>query len=172
MKISRPFSGLLSALGTGYITAVLCGVCGIREWGALFVTIAVGGLTGAGVVLADDDAEVRGPTSGLRKRANPTPPLAAPIVTVPKLPDINQDPLAVEINEAAMRAGLIEKPRYYAKNSAYLELINMVEERLKDHVIICDVEDVSIVDLPHGHPEAKFKIYRNERPANDLESPL
>lgn len=160
MKISRRFSGLLSALGTGYITAVLCGVCGIREWGALFATIAVGGLTGAGVVLVDDDAEVRGPTSGLRKRANPTPPLAVPIVTVPKLPDINQDPLAVEINEAARRAGVIPNSLMIAEGAR------------RGRIVEYSVEDVSIVDLPHGHPEAKFKIYRNERPASDLEPPL
>jgi hypothetical protein len=161
MKISRPFSALIASLATGYITAVLCGVCGIREWGALIVVVCVGGVTVAGVVWADDDAEVRGFTSGLRKRANPTPPLASAFRDeVPKLPDINQDPLAVEINEAARRAGLITTL--------------MIAEQVRiGRIVEYSFEDVSIVDLPHGHPEASFKIYREERTQdNDLEPPL
>lgn len=165
MKISRPFSALIASLATGYITAVLCGVCGIREWCALFVTIAVGGLTGAGVVLADDDAEVRGPASGLRRRANPTPTLASAFRDeVPKLPDINQDPLAVEINEAARRAGLI---------FTQAEISKIPEWARRGRIVEYSVDEVSIVELPHGHPEASFKIYREERTQdNDLDPPL
>lgn len=83
--------------------------------------------------------------------------------------DINEDPLAVEINEAAMRAGLIEKPRYHAKNSAYLELVSMVNERIKDHTIVCNVEDVSVVDIPSSIP---FTTINERTQDNDLESPL
>jgi len=163
MKISRPFSALIASLATGYITAVLCGVCGIREWGALFVVVCVGGITGAGVlVIGENQADY----IKIKSHLSHSPLEVARSIyrdELPKMPDINQDPLAVEINEAARRAGLI---------LTQSEISKIPQWARRGRIVECSVEDVSIVDYPHGHPEASPEIYRERTKPNDLEPPL
>jgi len=98
MKIYPPFSGALAAFGAAYFTAVLCGVCGIREWGALIVTVAVGGLT-CGAVNSLVEATPKKAPAVQEQSVNQVSPL----------PDIESDPLAIEINEAAVKAGIMSK---------------------------------------------------------------
>ncbi len=150
MKIYPPFSGAAASLGAAYFTAVLCGVCGIREWGALIVTVLVGALTCA-VVNSVDSIAPSGQFTGLRKRAWGHVPIVKD--EVPPLPNIDQDPLAIKIQQAAYDAGLtfFRKPQTMPKWAKHSPI---VEYR---------IEDVCIVEYPANI----------ERKSNDqLEPPL
>jgi hypothetical protein len=109
MKIYPPFSGAAASLGAAYFTAVLCGVCGIREWGALIVTVLVGALTCAVVNSVDDSPKQYLTAINRMMAAKLEREASAFRDEAPPLPNINQDPLAIEINEAAWAAGIMDK---------------------------------------------------------------
>lgn len=192
MKIYPPFSGALAAFGAAYFTAVLCGVCGIREWGALIVTVAVGGLT-CGVVNSLDGTAPRGPFTALRKRAWGHVPISRDEVL--PLPEIDQDPLAIEINRAARD---LEKQEYEAEAQRYLdevygqirEAYAAMQQNRDDFYPVPEFPSInSLLQLPHQPHRDVYELAlmrerviennirvikesNEKRKRNDLEPPL